>query len=167
MKRTLIALAALPALAVAACASAPESPAPVQLGTGTAEGWAAGNAEYLRINGERRGWTTTESGLQYRRIGRANPEGRQPASTDTVKVHYRGIAADGKEIDSSYKRGEPAEFPVNRVIPCWREGLQLMKEGGKAKLSCPPATTYGMRGSSALIPSNTTMQFEIELLSVR
>ena len=108
---------------------------------------------------------TTASGVVYESLHAGT--GISPKAGDTVKVHYRGIAADGKEIDSSYKRGEPAEFPVNRVIPCWREGLQLMKEGGKAKLSCPPATTYGMRGSSALIPSNTTMQFEIELLSVR
>ena len=108
---------------------------------------------------------TTASGVVYESLH--DGTGISPKAGDTVKVHYRGIPADGKEIDSSYKRGEPAEFPVNRVIPCWREGLQLMKEGGKAKLSCPPATTYGMRGSSALIPSNTTMQFEIELLSVR
>ena len=108
---------------------------------------------------------TTASGVVYESLH--DGTGISPKAGDTVKVHYRGIAGDGKEIDSSYKRGEPAEFPVNRVIPCWREGLQLMKEGGKAKLSCPPATTYGMRGSSALIPSNTTMQFEIELLSVR
>ena len=108
---------------------------------------------------------TTASGVVYESLH--DGTGISPKAGDTVKVHYRGIAADGKEIDSSYKRGEPAEFPVNRVIPCWREGLQLMKEGGKAKLSCPPATTYGMRGSSALFPSNTTMQFEIELLSVR
>ena len=108
---------------------------------------------------------TTASSVVYESLH--DGTGISPKAGDTVKVHYRGIGADGKEIDSSYKRGEPAEFPVNRVIPCWREGLQLMKEGGKAKLSCPPATTYGMRGSSALIPSNTTMQFEIELLSVR
>lgn len=108
---------------------------------------------------------TMASGVVYESLHEG--AGSSPKAGDTVKVHYRGIAADGKEIDSSYKRGEPADFPVNRVIPCWREGLQLMKEGGKAKLTCPPATTYGMRGSSALIPSNATLQFEIELLSVR
>ena len=109
---------------------------------------------------------TTASGVVYESLHEGT--GISPKPGDTVKVHYRGIAADGKEIDSSYKRGEPGEFPVNRVIPCWREGLQLMKEGGKAKLTCPPATTYGMRGGAgALIPSNATMQFEIELLSVR
>ena len=76
---------------------------------------------------------TTASGVVYESLH--DGTGISPKAGDTVKVHYRGIAADGKEIDSSYKRGEPAEFPVNRVIPCWREGLQLMKEGGKAKLS--------------------------------
>ena len=109
---------------------------------------------------------TTASGVVYESLHEGS--GTSPKPGDTVKVHYRGIAADGKEIDSSYQRGEPTEFPVNRVIPCWREGLQLMKEGGKARLTCPPATTYGMRGGAgALIPSNATMQFEIELLSVR
>jgi len=108
---------------------------------------------------------TTASGVVYESLHEGT--GTSPKAGDTVKVHYRGIAADGKEIDSSYKRGEPADFPLNRVIPCWREGLQLMKEGGKAKLTCPPATTYGMRGASTLIPSNATMQFEIELLAVR
>lgn len=100
-----------------------------------------------------------------------NPFTTAQASAPRPATRSRCITAasppTARKSDSSYKRGEPAEFPVNRVIPCWREGLQLMKEGGKAKLSCPPATTYGMRGSSALIPSNTTMQFEIELLSVR
>ncbi|MBS0467090.1 MAG: FKBP-type peptidyl-prolyl cis-trans isomerase [Proteobacteria bacterium] len=108
---------------------------------------------------------TLSSGVVYESL--VEGTGNSPKPGDTIKVHYRGIGADGKEIDSSYKRNEPAEFPVNRVIPCWREGVQRMKEGGKAKLTCPPETTYGMRGSSALIPSYVTMQFEIELLSVR
>lgn len=168
MKRTLIALAVLPALAVAACASAPGSPAPVQLGTGTAEGWAAGNAEYLRINGARRGWTTTESGLQYRRIGRANPEGRQPASTDTVKVHYRGTFVDGRQFDSSYDRNEPAEFPLNRVIRGWTEGVALMREGEKFEFVIPAALGYGERwvGGDEL-PPNSTLLFTVELLEVK
>lgn len=168
MKRTLIALAALPALAVAACASAPESPPPVQLGTGTAEGWAAGNAEYLRINGARRGWTTTESGLQYRRIGRANAGGRQPVSTDTVKVHYRGTFVDGRQFDSSYDRNEPAEFPLNRVIRGWTEGVALMREGEKFEFVIPAALGYGERwvGGDEL-PPNSTLLFTVELLEVK
>jgi len=109
--------------------------------------------------------TTTSSGVVYESM--VDGTGIGPKPGDTVRVHYRGIAPDGKELDSSYKRGEPADFPLKRVIPCWREGLQLMKIGGKAKLTCPPATTYGMRGSTSLIPSNETLQFEIELLDVR
>lgn len=168
MKRTLIALAALPVMAVAACATAPESPAPVALGTGTAEGWAAGNAEYLRFNGERRGWTTTESGLQYRRVGRANPTGRQPASTDTVKVHYRGTFIDGREFDSSYARNEPAEFPLNRVIRGWTEGVALMREGEKFEFVIPASLGYGERwvGGDEL-PPNSTLLFTVELLEVK
>lgn len=108
---------------------------------------------------------TTASGVIYESI--VDGTGISPRGTDRVKVHYRGILASGKEIDSSYKRGEPAEFPFQRVIPCWREGLALMKVGGKARFTCPPATTYGMRGSTSLIPSNETLQFEIELLDVR
>ena len=92
--------------------------------------------------------------------------GAQPAATDTVKVHYRGTLTDGKEFDSSYKRGEPAEFPLNRVIPCWTEGVQKMKVGGKAKLTCPPAIAYGERGAGGVIPPNATLQFEIELLEI-
>ncbi len=108
---------------------------------------------------------TLASGVVYESL--AEGSGVSPMRGDKVKVHYRAIAADGKEIENSYTRGEASEFPLNRVIPCWREGLQQMKEGGKARLTCPPETTYGMRGSSALIPSYATMQFEIELLSVR
>jgi len=93
--------------------------------------------------------------------------GTSPTATDTVSVHYRGTLADGREFDSSHKRGQPAEFPLNRVIPCWTEGVQMMKPGGKARLTCPPAIAYGERGAGAVIPPNATLQFEVELLSVR
>jgi len=92
--------------------------------------------------------------------------GASPSANDTVKVHYKGTLPDGKEFDSSYKRGQPAEFPLNRVIKCWTEGVQRMKVGGKAKLVCPPAIAYGERGVSGLIPSNATLLFEIELLGI-
>ncbi|MBS0506973.1 MAG: FKBP-type peptidyl-prolyl cis-trans isomerase [Proteobacteria bacterium] len=108
---------------------------------------------------------TMASGLVYESL--KDGTGPSPKASDTVKVHYRGTFPDGKEFDSSYKRGEPAEFPLNRVIPCWREAVPLMKVGGKARLTCPPATAYGMRGAGALVPSNATLQFEIELLAVR
>jgi len=83
-----------------------------------------------------------------------------------VKVHYRGTFAGGKEFDSSYSRGQPAEFPLNRVIKCWTEGVQRMKVGGKAKLTCPASIAYGERGAGGVIPPNATLQFEVELLGI-
>ena len=115
--------------------------------------------------GPAQGPVTTKSGMVYQSIKQGS--GASPAATDTVKVHYRGTLQDGKEFDSSYKRGEPTEFPLNRVIPCWTEGVQLMKPGGKARLTCPPAIAYGERGAGGVIPPNATLNFEIELVSVR
>jgi FKBP-type peptidyl-prolyl cis-trans isomerase FkpA len=111
------------------------------------------------------GPVTTKSGLVYQSLKEGT--GASPGATDTVNVHYRGTLADGREFDSSHKRGQPAEFPLNRVIPCWTEGVQMMKPGGKARLTCPPAIAYGERGAGSVIPPNATLQFEIELLSVR
>ncbi|MVQ30255.1 peptidylprolyl isomerase [Ramlibacter sp. MAH-25] len=108
---------------------------------------------------------TTSSGLVYQSLKEGS--GASPAATDVVRVHYRGTFPDGREFDSSYKRGEPTEFPLNRVIPCWTEGVQKMKPGGKARLTCPPAIAYGERGAGGVIPPNATLQFEIELLSVK
>lgn len=108
---------------------------------------------------------TTASGLVYESLQEGS--GEPPKASDTVKVHYRGSFPDGKEFDSSYKRGEPTEFPLNRVIPCWTEGVQRMKPGGKARLTCPPAIAYGARGAGGVVPPNATLNFEIELLSVR
>lgn len=104
------------------------------------------------------------SGLVY--LSLKEGTGNAPAATDTVRVNYRGIFPDGKEFDSSYKRGQPAEFPLNRVIKCWTEGVQRMKPGGKAKLTCPPSIAYGERGAGNVIPANATLQFEIELLEI-
>jgi FKBP-type peptidyl-prolyl cis-trans isomerase FkpA len=108
---------------------------------------------------------TTPSGIVFEslRVG----SGASPKATDTVRVHYRGTFPDGREFDSSYKSGQPAEFPLNRVIRCWTEGVQMMKPGGKAKLTCPPATAYGERGAGGgVIPPNATLNFEIELLAI-
>jgi FKBP-type peptidyl-prolyl cis-trans isomerase FkpA len=92
--------------------------------------------------------------------------GDSPAATDTVKVHYKGTFADDKEFDSSYKCNEPTSFPLNRVIPCWTEGVGMMKVGGKAKRMYPAAIAYGSRGAGGVIPPNTTLLFEVELLGV-
>ncbi|MEI8171680.1 MAG: FKBP-type peptidyl-prolyl cis-trans isomerase [Rhodoferax sp.] len=93
--------------------------------------------------------------------------GANPTATDSVKVHYRGTLADGKEFDSSYKRNAPATFPLNRVVPCWTQGMQKIKVGGKATLTCPPATAYGERGAAGgLVPPNATLTFEVELLAI-
>lgn len=107
----------------------------------------------------------TASGLVYRAIKEG--KGASPAATDTVEVNYRGTFPDGKEFDSSYGRGKPASFPLNRVIPCWTEGLQLMKVGGKAKLTCPASIAYGERGAGNVIPPNATLHFEVELLGIK
>ncbi|MDI1260426.1 FKBP-type peptidyl-prolyl cis-trans isomerase [Aquabacterium sp.] len=111
-----------------------------------------------------KGAVVTPSGLVYLSV--KDGTGASPAASDTVKVHYRGTFPDGKEFDSSYKRNEPTEFPLNRVIPCWTEGVQRMKVGGKAKLTCPSAIAYGERGAGGAIPPNATLHFEVELISI-
>lgn len=92
--------------------------------------------------------------------------GGSPKATDTVKVHYRGTLPSGQEFDSSYKRGQPASFPLNRVIPCWTEGVQILKVGGKAKLVCPSNLAYGSRGIPGTIPPDSPLIFEVELLEI-
>ena len=105
------------------------------------------------------------SGLEYRLL--KSGSGPSPIASDVVRVHYRGTLPDGREFDSSIARGQPAEFPLNRVIKCWTEGVQKMKVGGKAKLVCPPAIAYGERGTpGGPIPPNATLIFEIELLDI-
>ncbi|ALJ08680.1 FKBP-type peptidyl-prolyl cis-trans isomerase [Brevundimonas sp. DS20] len=180
MTRTLPIL--LAALAVSACATrgtpvsyaetasaAARAAAQVegQAGQTPQQAWDAGNQAYLAWNGARRGWTTTASGLQYRRVGKARPEGAQPSATDTVKVHYRGTFIDGREFDSSYARNEPAEFPLNRVIKGWTEGVALMRVGETFEFVIPPALAYGSRwvGGDQL-PPNSTLRFSVELLDV-
>lgn len=106
----------------------------------------------------------TPSGITIKMLKEG--KGNSPKASDTVKVHYRGTLADGKEFDSSYKRGEPTSFPLSRVIPCWTEGIQLLKVGGKATLVCPPELAYGSRGAGGVIPPNATLTFEVELLDI-
>ena len=118
----------------------------------------------LTAASKEQGAQVTKSGLVYRSL--KDGTGNSPAATDKVKVHYKGSFPDGKEFDSSYKRGEPTEFPLNGVIPCWTEGVQLMKTGGKAKLTCPSTIAYGQRGAGGVIPPNATLVFEVELLGI-
>jgi FKBP-type peptidyl-prolyl cis-trans isomerase FkpA len=92
--------------------------------------------------------------------------GAQPTANDRVKVNYRGTLTNGTEFDSSYKRNQPISFPLKGVIPCWTEGVQMMKVGETAKLTCPAKTAYGAASPSPLIPPNSTLVFEIELLGI-
>jgi len=108
---------------------------------------------------------SSTSGLIYRSL--KDGSGATPVATDVVRVHYRGTFPDGREFDSSIARGQPAEFPLNRVIKCWTEGVQMMKVGGKAQLVCPPGIAYGERGTpGGPIPPNATLHFEVELLGI-
>jgi FKBP-type peptidyl-prolyl cis-trans isomerase FkpA len=137
--------------------------AAVLLSFATPAAWA--QSEAAAAAAKEPGAVVTPSGLVYRSL--KDGSGASPAETDKVKVHYRGTFPDGKEFDSSYARNAPAEFPLNRVIKCWTEGVQRMKVGGKAKLTCPAAIAYGERGAGGgLIPPNATLQFEVELLGI-
>jgi FKBP-type peptidyl-prolyl cis-trans isomerase FkpA len=110
------------------------------------------------------GAVKTSSGLIY--IETQPGSGPSPKAEDVVKVHYRGMTVDGKEFDNSYKRGEPATFPINGVIRCWTEGLQRMKVGGKARFVCPSDLAYGDRGAPPDIRGGATLVFEVELLEL-
>lgn len=107
----------------------------------------------------------TDSGLRFTRL--VEGSGPSPAPTDVVRVHYHGTFQDGRVFDSSVERGQPAVFPLDRVIPCWTEALQRMHVGGKARLVCPPEIAYGARGAPPTIPPDATLTFEVELLGIR
>lgn len=108
--------------------------------------------------------TTTASGLQYETVKPGT--GKAPKASDTVTVHYAGWLTNGTSFDSSYKRGTPASFPLNRVIPGWTEGLQLMQEGGTAKFVIPAKLAYGSRGAPPVIGPDATLVFQVELIKV-
>ena len=134
----------VPTLALAlACSGGTEGPGSV----------ASGDAE------------TTDSGLQITHVERGS--GETPKASDTVQVHYHGTFPDGRVFDSSVDRGRPATFPLGRVIPCWTEGLQKIRVGGKATLVCPPEIAYGARGAPPRIPPDATLHFEVELLAIQ
>ncbi len=120
--------------------------------------------KFLAENAKKEGVKTTASGLQYKVIKEG--EGKTPTATSTVLVHYRGTLIDGTEFDSSIKRGQPLEFPLNRVIPGWTEGVALMKEGAKYQLFIPSKLAYGPSGGGPIGP-DAALIFEVELLKVR
>jgi FKBP-type peptidyl-prolyl cis-trans isomerase len=130
----------------------------------TAEKQKEKSKEYLEKAAKQKGAQKTASGMIYEPVKAGT--GASPKETDTVKVHYTGTLIDGKVFDSSVKRGQPAEFPLNQVIKCWTEGLQKMKVGGKAKLTCPSDIAYGDQGRPPLIPGGATLVFEVELLDI-
>ena len=119
---------------------------------------------YLEQNAKRDGVTQTKSGLQYEVLTEGT--GKSPKATDTVRCHYEGRLLDGTVFDSSYKRGEPADFGLNQVIPGWTEGVQLMKEGAKYRFHIPYLLAYGERGAGAQIPPSSTLVFDVELIKV-
>ncbi|HLH39211.1 MAG TPA: FKBP-type peptidyl-prolyl cis-trans isomerase [Bryobacteraceae bacterium] len=134
------------AVAMAACASKPEGEA------------------FLDKAAKEPGAVRTASGLIYRELRPGS--GPSPRATDVVTVNYRGTLTDGTEFDSSYKRNQPAQFPLSQVIPCWTEGVQRMKVGGKSQLVCPASIAYGEAGSPPVIPGGATLVFDIELLNI-
>jgi FKBP-type peptidyl-prolyl cis-trans isomerase FkpA len=112
-----------------------------------------------------KGAVKTASGMVYRSI--KDGSGKSPNASSTVEVNYRGTLTNGKEFDSSYKRKQSISFPLSGVIPCWTEGVQKMKVGGKAQLVCPPELAYGARGAGSDVPPNATLIFEVELLDIK
>jgi FKBP-type peptidyl-prolyl cis-trans isomerase FkpA len=126
---------------------------------------AAAGKEFLEKAAKEDGAVKTGSGMVYQSLKEGS--GASPTATDMVKVNYRGTLIDGKEFDSSYKRGKPAEFRLDGVVKCWTEGVQKMKEGGKARLVCPSSLAYGDMGAGDLILPGSTLVFEIELLEVK
>jgi FKBP-type peptidyl-prolyl cis-trans isomerase FkpA len=120
--------------------------------------------KFLEDNSKKEGVVTTASGLQYKVLTEGT--GKSPKATDTVLVHYEGTLIDGKVFDSSYRRGEPIEFPLNRVIAGWTEGVQLMKEGAKFRFYIPSRLAYGPRGAGRDIGPNEALIFDVELLKV-
>lgn len=119
---------------------------------------------YLEANAKKEGVVTTKSGLQYQVLTEGT--GRSPKATDKVRCHYEGWLINGEVFDSSYQRGEPADFPLNGVIPGWTEGVQLMKEGAKYRFFIPYLLGYGERGAGSNIPPFSTLVFDVELIKV-
>jgi len=133
--------------------------------TTPAENKAAGIA-FLAENAKKPNIVTTASGLQYEVLTPGTGTA-SPSASDNVTVHYKGTTIDGTEFDSSYSRGEPATFPLNRVIPGWTEGVQLMKEGAKYRFFIPSELAYGEQGAGRAIGPNSTLIFDVELIKIQ
>lgn len=158
------ALAAAAALTLAACATAP-APPPVRY-TGTPqEQWEQGQKAYEAWSAARAGWQVSPSGLQYRRVKAAKASAPRPTPMDVVTIHYVGTFIDGREFDSSRSRGEPATFPLPRLILGWQEGVPMMRVGETWQFVIPAHIAYGSRYREP-IPANSTLLFEIELIDV-
>jgi FKBP-type peptidyl-prolyl cis-trans isomerase FkpA len=132
-----------------------------------AAGFAAAHADdtaALAAAAKEPGAVVTPSGLVFKSLKQGI--GPSPKATDTVRVNYTGTFVDGSKFDASADHGGAASFPLNRVIPCWTEGVQKLRIGGKAKLTCPSAIAYGPSGAGGVIPPNATLVFEVELLGI-
>ena len=132
-----------------------------------AAGFAAAHADdatALSAASKEPGAVVTASGLVYKSL--KDGTGASPKASDTVHANYKGMLTNGTKFDASADHGGPITFPLNRVIPCWTEGVQKLKVGGKAKLTCPSATAYGPGGAGGAIPPNATLIFEVELLAI-
>ena len=125
----------------------------------------AGTNDAINKAAKEKGAVKTPSGMVY--LSLRDGKGKSPSASSTVEVNYRGTLTNGKEFDSSYKRNQSISFPLTGVIPCWTEGVQMMKVGGKARLVCPPELAYGSRGAGSDVPPNATLIFEVELLSIK
>lgn len=159
-----VAAAVFAALSLGACATTPPAPAAKVTYTGTPqEQWVQGQKAYEAWSAARPGWKVTESGLQYRRIKAAR--GARPTVESTVTIHYVGTFIDGREFDSSRRRGEPATFPLGRLIKGWQEGVPMMRVGETWQFVIPSTIAYGDR-DRAPIPPGSTLLFEIELIGV-
>lgn len=144
----------------------PQIPAPDEIPVAEAPGaWAKEQGAFLSENANKDGVVVTPSGLQYRVLSESG-QNDKPHSTDIVQVHYRGSLTDGVEFDSSYNYGEPAEFPLNEVIPGWTEGVQLMSVGDTYEFTIPSELGYGARGAGDEIPGHSVLIFEVELLDI-
>lgn len=148
-------------LILTGCESQAVKEAPLPTGKPAA---GSGDSSSTTTGSKSEGFETTPSGLKYKIVRKGN--GRKPEASNEVRVNYKGWLDDGAQFDSSYDRGEPTEFPLNRVIPGWTEGLQLVDEGGEIELEIPSDLGYGPRGSPPKIPPGATLHFKVELLKI-